>query len=317
MRYKKVLNSLLLLVMVASLFACGADTNTKPNRPSTTSNITLTPTLILPPVTLTPTQKPSITTKPAHSDSDNSDNYKYDGRTYKIIQIDGGNMSGERQPNVAVDIGFGKRVYWGLTNKYGQLVYVIADKITLQDDKTEPVTSEGRYYKDEAKVPGTERSDLDQGHVIADSLGGVSNAYNITPQNSTLNRHGDQAYMEKVIRDAGGCEKFVATITYPDTKTQIPSKYRYEYVLKGKTIVDEFKNVDPDVVNNIPTPKPHKQSSTKNVNEKADLAKVDKNGNGKVTIAEAKAAGYSMPIRSNHWLYKYMDDRDGDGMVGE
>ena len=37
--------------------------------------------------------------------------------------------------------------------------------------------------------------------MIADSLGGVSNAYNITPQNSTLNRHGDQAYMEKAIRE--------------------------------------------------------------------------------------------------------------------
>jgi hypothetical protein len=24
-----------------------------------------------------------------------------------------------------------------------------------------------------------------------------------------------------------------------------------------------------------------------------------------------------MPIYSDHWLYPYMDDRDGDGMVGE
>ena len=48
-----------------------------------------------------------------------------------------------------------------------------------------------------------------------------------------------------------------------------------------------------------------------------DVSKIDTNGNGKVTIAEAKAAGYSMPIHSDHWLYKYMDDRDGDGMVGE
>ena len=57
----------------------------------------------------------------------------------------------------------------------------------------EPVNASGRYCNDEAKVPGVEEPDLDEGHVIADSLGGVSNAYNITPQNSTLNRHGDQA----------------------------------------------------------------------------------------------------------------------------
>ncbi len=175
--------------------------------------------------------------------------YKYKGKSYEIIEVDGGDLSGEREPNVAVDIGYGDREYWGLTNEYGQLVYVIADRIILQDDETEPVKSNGRYYYDEAKVPGVEHPEMDEGHVIADALGGVSNAYNITPQNSTLNRHGDQAYMEKVIRDAGGCESFIATITYPDTKTQIPSGYRYEYILNGERIVDEFENVNPDTVN--------------------------------------------------------------------
>lgn len=68
---------------------------------------------------------------------------------------------------------------------------MVAEEILLQNDETEDVTSAGRYYHDEAKVPGVEHSDLDEGHVIADSLGGVSNAYNITPQDSILNRHGD------------------------------------------------------------------------------------------------------------------------------
>lgn len=48
-----------------------------------------------------------------------------------------------------------------------------------------------------------------------------------------------------------------------------------------------------------------------------DVSSVDTNGNGTVTISEAEAAGYSMPIHSDHWLYPYMIDRDGDGMVGE
>lgn len=249
--------------------------------------------------------------------------YQYNGKSYQIIEVDGGDRSGSRQNNVAVDIGFGDREYWGLTNEYGQLVYVLADKIILQNDKTEPVNSSGRYYDDEANVPGTERSDLDQGHVIADSLGGVSNAYNITPQDSTLNRHGDQAYMEKVIRDAGGCTNFVATITYPNTSTQIPSSYKYEYTVKGNSVIDEFPNGNPEDTeeNKVEeTSKPvvevSKPTGTTS-DEKAELSKVDTNGNGKVTIKEAKAAGYSMPIYSDHWLYKYMDDRDGDGRVGE
>ncbi|MGL5084509.1 MAG: DNA/RNA non-specific endonuclease, partial [Clostridium sp.] len=184
------------------------------------------------------------------SDKDTSNNSKEDiFAGYKLIEVDGGNLSGHREPKVVVDIGFGDREYYAFTNEYGQLVKVTAKEIILQDDSKEPVNSKGRYYNDEAKVPGVESKDLDEGHVIADSLGGVSNAYNITPQNSTLNRNGDQAYMEKVIRDAGGCSDFVAIITYPDTTTQIPSHYSYTYTLKGNVINDEFDNINPDEAN--------------------------------------------------------------------
>ncbi|GEL04834.1 DNA/RNA non-specific endonuclease [Rummeliibacillus stabekisii] len=238
---------------------------------------------------------------------------------YKLIKVDGGDLSGYRKSNVVVDIGFGNREYWGFTNEHGQLVRVIADKIVLQDDRTEPVTSSGRYYPDEAKVPGVERADLDEGHIIADSLGGVSNAYNITPQESTLNRHGDQAYMEDAIRKAGGATNFEAIITYPNTKTQIPSSYQYTYTIKGEKIVDKFNNVNPDKVNKSLglTGNKTPNSTTTRSNKKNDISSVDTNGDGQVTIKEAKAAGYSMPITRNHWLYPYMDDRDNDGMVGE
>ena len=168
---------------------------------------------------------------------------------YQPLEVDGGDLSGQRQPNVVVDIGYGDRQYYAYTNEYGQLIKVTAAQIILQDDATEPVLDTGRYYPDEAKVPGVESPTLDEGHVIADSLGGVSNAYNITPQDSTLNRDGDQAYMEKVIRDAGGCSDFTAVITYPSTKTQIPSHYSYTYTLMGNVINDEFDNVNPDEVN--------------------------------------------------------------------
>lgn len=152
---------------------------------------------------------------------------------YKIIEVDGGNTSGQRESNVVVDIGFGDREYWAFTNEHGQLVRVIAKEIVLQDDSREPVKKDGRYYSKMADVPGVgAATGYDRGHIIADSLGGVANAYNINPQNSTLNRHGNQAYMEKVIRDAGGCTDFEAIITYPNTETQIPSYYKYTYTLK-------------------------------------------------------------------------------------
>ena len=243
---------------------------------------------------------------------------------YKKITVDGGDLSGSRQANVVVDIGFGDRKYWAFTNEYGQLVRVIAKKIVLQDDTTEDITHDGRYYSDEAKVPGVERAELDEGHIIADSLGGVSNAYNITPQDSTLNRHGDQAYMEDVIRKAGDATNFEAQISYPDTSTMIPSAYQYTYTVRGNTVVDRFKNSNPDETNaalgltkkkETKTEPSAKSSADTTANE--DVSRVDTDGNGQVTIQEAKDAGFAMPITEKHWLYQYMRDNDHDGMVGE
>lgn len=245
----------------------------------------------------------------------NSDNNLFSG--YKLIDVDGGDVSGYREANVVVDIGYGDRKYWAFTNKHGQLIRVIADQIILQDDDTEDVTSDGRYYHDEAKVPGVEHSELDEGHVIADSLGGVSNAYNITPQDSTLNRYGDQAYMEDVIRKAGGATDFEAIITYPDTKTHIPSHYQYTYTVKGNVVTDSFDNVNPDKVNEALGLTESEPESTATPEATGDVSNVDTNGNGQVTIQEAKDAGFTMPIMSDHWLYPYMRDNDNDGMVGE
>lgn len=246
---------------------------------------------------------------------------------YALIEVYGGELSGYRAANVVVDIGFGDREYWAYTNEYGQLVRVVAAEIILQDNSTEPINSEGRYYDDEAKVPGTENANLDEGHVIADSLGGVANAYNITPQDSVLNRHGDQAYMERNIVQAGGATNFEAIITYPDTTTQVPSYYKYTYTINGYQVIDEFQNVNPDEYNAAQGLTGEASSSPDSSGIAAfaapsdtaggDVSAVDINGNGQVTIHEAKDAGYAMPIYSNHWLYVYMDDRDEDGQVGE
>lgn len=250
---------------------------------------------------------------------------------YTLIQADGGDLSGYREANVVVNIGFNdgpiEREYYSYTNEHGQVIKVIAKEVILQNESVEPVKSSGRYYHDEAKVPGVESSVLDEGHILADSLGGVANAYNITPQDSKQNRHGDQAEFERDIRESNGAYDFIYLIEYPDTQTQIPSRYYVEYTNKvsGIRFKTNFNNGDPEQYN-----QEHGytgEGSTVAVNEQPtvpstqgqahDITGIDTNGNGKVTIKEAKDAGYSMPIYSDHWLYQYMHDADGDGMVGE
>lgn len=245
----------------------------------------------------------------------------------RVIEVDGGDTSGYREANVKVNIGHGNREYWAYTNEHGQLVKVTAKQIIVQDDATEDVNSSGRYYTRMADVPGVGAdTGYDRGHVIADSLGGVANAYNITPQEATLNRHGDQAYMEKVIRDAGGVTDFVAIITYPNTETQIPSHYEYTYTIKGNRVTDSFANGNPDELNKAMgltsnTEEP-KQETSAPVSSGNSEEYVDENGNGLIkgsnsgiyhvpgsthynrttspkemfkTVQEAKDAGYRAP----------------------
>lgn len=259
-------------------------------------------------------EQPNEETSKIETTNDTSNNVSDDDlfKGYKKIEVNTCNLSGDREPNVVVDIGYGDREYWAFTNEYGQLVKVIAKKIELQHD-SEDITSNGRYCSDEAKVSGVEDKDLDEGHIIADSLGGVSNAYNITPQNNTLNRHGDQAYMEKMIRDAGGCTDFTAIITYPNTTTQIPSHYSYTYKINGQVINDEFDNKNPEETNQSSDSNSTNQNSSTNSDQtieqtplgdkvwisatgkkyhnKPDCGRMNPNTASQVTISEAQKRG--------------------------
>ena len=168
----------------------------------------------------------------------------------KEITAENCNLNGKRKNNVKVDIGVDfadtQRNYYSYTNGVGQVVYVEAEELFMQNDDTEDVKSTGRYCSDEAKVAGVEAEDLDEGHIIADSLGGGSNSYNITPQDSDTNRHGEQSEMEGIIRDSLYNGKkvlnFEAFITYENEFTMIPSNYKYNFNIGNKEHIYNFSN---------------------------------------------------------------------------
>lgn len=232
-------------------------------------------------------------------------NDMFDG--YKIVDVNYCSLSGSRQANVAVDIGYGDREYWAFTNEHGQLVKVVAKKIIPQNDDTEDVNSNGRYCNDEAKVPGVEASDLDEGHVIADSLGGVSNAYNITPQNSTLNRTGKQADMEESIRNAGGCTDFTAIITYPNTSTMTPSHYAYTYTLNGKVTKTEFYNKSSSKSSSTSNKKNSSKSSSSskkssNTSKSSSSSNKSSNSNKSKSNSSSNSSVESTPVGGQVWI---------------
>ncbi len=59
------------------------------------------------------------------------------------------------------------------------------------------------------------------------------------------------------------------------------------------------------------------QQSDNPVTDENVLERVDTNQNGRITCAEAKAAGLTLPVTKDHPAYQYMRDGDGDGQVCE
>lgn len=159
------------------------------------------------------------------------------------------NMSGSRKTKTVVDVGvdtsYANRDYYSYTNKYGQITKVEAAQIIYQNDDMESVvhahdgsgTDELRYCKDEAEPKGVNQY-YDAGHVIADSLGGAANAYNITPQIEKLNVSGTQAKIESQIRSYLGASLKVVTdyemkMYYKNNSTYTPYKYTVKFKVNG------------------------------------------------------------------------------------
>lgn len=160
------------------------------------------------------------------------------------ISVSACDLVGERQPNVKVDVGYGDRLYYGYTNEHSQLVYGYADSVQLQDESNESVIN-GRYCEDEAAVSGTEDPNLDQGHVFGDALGGVGNAYNITPQDSSVNQqliNDLEQEMQEVLYNGGSVTNFETKIYYPNKSTQTPSRYELSYAINGEVRDYSFDN---------------------------------------------------------------------------
>lgn len=164
------------------------------------------------------------------------------------IKVDACDTSGERRRNAKVDIGYDsyniKRNYYGYTNNNRQLVYVEAQNLILQTKQEEHHGN--RLCNGQADVKGTELKNYDKGHVIADALGGVSNAYNITPEHSYVNRKGVQYQLERYLinqlQNNHQVTNVKVIISYPDDKTQIPNKYDFSWELDGKQQQVSFEN---------------------------------------------------------------------------
>jgi len=153
--------------------------------------------------------------------------------------------------------------------------------------------------------------------------------YRVTPIFEGSNLVASGVYMEGFSIEDNG-EGLMFNIYVPNIQPGIEINYTdgSSVALKESNTEDEVEEYTPpkqnssndsseDIVTPTLDPEPEPEPTPDPEPVDGDVSSVDTNGNGTVTIAEAKAAGYSMPITDDHWLYRYMRDQDGDGMVGE
>ena len=177
--------------------------------------------------------------------------------------------------------------------------HLIGHQLTGYDDANNLITGT-RYFNVEGMLPFE--------NFVADYVETTDNhvRYRVTPFFEGNNLLASGIYMEGFsIEDNGEGLQF--HIYVPNIQPDVTLDYATGDSWSNEPVVEE----EP-VIEEVP-----EEPVVEEAPSGGDLGSVDANGNSKVTIQEAKDAGFSMPIYSDHWLYQYMDDRDKDGMVGE
>lgn len=142
-----------------------------------------------------------------------------------------------RKPNVKVNIGYGSRQYFAYTNEYGQLAYISADEIIVQDESTESVNDSGQYCDGPAQISGD--SGTTAKTVISDSLGAASNSYNVIPAG---NVYSGLESIENEILANGGATEFKAYFTYETTDSTTPHMISISYKIGSQLVEYNFNN---------------------------------------------------------------------------
>lgn len=160
----------------------------------------------------------------------------------QLLTVSACDLEGSRVANAKVDIGYGDRQYFGYTNQYGQLAYVTAASIIPQYKSEEQANN--RYCDGQANVDQA-YDPYNRGHAIGDALGGVSNAYNIFPQLSSVNGgiyNDNEMSLNEVIDNGGSVTDFEMTFVYSSSSTNIPSSYSLSYKVNGVETTKQYNN---------------------------------------------------------------------------
>ncbi|MFV8291043.1 DNA/RNA non-specific endonuclease [Aerococcus viridans] len=190
--------------------------------------------------------------------------------------------------------------------------HLIGHQLTGEDANAHNLMTGTRWFNTEGMLPFE--------NFVANYIEQTENhvRYRVTPAFEGDNLLASGVYMEGFsIEDNGATIQF--NIYVPNIQPDVEINYADGSSVgpEGPTQDESLPNLNQSSTVSETAPAAESAPATTAPASGGDVGSVDANGNGQVTIKEAKAAGFSMPIYADHWLYPYMDDRDGDGMVGE
>ncbi|GMR70713.1 hypothetical protein NUITMVRA1_13900 [Aerococcus viridans] len=190
--------------------------------------------------------------------------------------------------------------------------HLIGHQLTGEDANARNLMTGTRWFNTEGMLPFE--------NFVANYIEETENhvRYRVTPAFEGENLLASGVYMEGFsIEDNGATIQF--NIYVPNIQPDVEINYADGSSVgpEGPSQDESLPNLNQSSTVSETAPAAESTPATTAPASGGDVSSVDANGNGQVTIKEAKAAGFSMPIYADHWLYPYMDDRDGDGMVGE
>ena len=138
-----------------------------------------------------------------------------------------------------------------------------------------------------------------------------SDLLNLTLASPTVNRQ------QKSGKDFAEWKPALNRCWFASAIVRVKAKYRLSVDSREKAALEKtLRGCSSVAMHFVAAPAPPAQPASKAEPAQSNWRQWDSNGNGRITCAEARAAGIA-PVRRGHPAYPYMDDRNNDGIVCE
>jgi hypothetical protein len=169
---------------------------------------------------------------------------------FKVVNIDACDANTTTKPNSKANISLNNMYeYYAYTDDQSRVFLVHAKNLYRKEDRVGRYCSytfpNNKNEKAKTSIGYIQNSSDDRGHLIADRFDGVSNAYNVTAQQGSLNKGAYSDLEDRLDQALANNQKvtdFYVKVNYRHITDRRPESYTVSFKINNKTYLYELDN---------------------------------------------------------------------------